>query len=330
MNDTTSKSKILTRWRSDPIWILGVVLGLQAFIVFVAFPVWADLWTAVMDSLSYEFFFIMIIYGSTVIDIVLIFLLCWPIKPNRYIWKSFLLKRKSAPASAGEQDILADFYGRRQNGFKRLGWGLLIGFITNGFAILCAVIHGDITGFTFELPATLIPILLFALVSVFIQCSAEELWIRGILFERLHERCPMWVVIFISGSVFGLLHVFNEGATVLSITGIAVCGIAYALLRWYSGSIWIVMGVHTAWNFTQAFLFGLPNSGIESPASVFYPVTSEGTSNLVYDFIFGVEGALPALFADAAIVVVVLILAARKGRLKELTMNRAKAMEAAA
>lgn len=86
------------------------------------------------------------------------------------------------------------------------------------------------------------------------------------------------------------------------------------------------MGIHTGWNFTQAFLFGLPSSGLVSEVSLFHLDASTGVSNLVYDFAFGVEGCLPTLFADMAIGVVVIILAARNGRLKEPGMNRERTM----
>ena len=128
----------------------------------------------------------------------------------------------------------------------------------------------------------------------------------------------------VNGALFGLLHCFNDGATVLAILEIATCGIAFSLLRWYTGSIWVVMGAHTMWNFTQNFIFGLPNSGLVSEVSVLHLDAANGITNLIYDHSFGVEGALPALLTDAAMGIVILLLARRDGRLGELRMSYEK------
>ena len=82
------------------------------------------------------------------------------------------------------------------------------------------------------------------------------------------------------------------------------------------------MGIHTAWNFTQNFLFGLPNSGLVSEASVFGLDAASAQDSLFYNVAFGVEGAIPAVLADAALGAVCLVLAAKQGRLGELKQKR--------
>lgn len=323
MNET-KKTERLMKWRSNLIWILFAFLAVYIIVGSGLFYIpWEFGMEAIRDSISDGCYSILDYYTSTIGTILALFLLTWLVRPSRYIWKSFLLPRKSAAPATEKSDILADFYGRSRNSYKMLGWGLLIGFLMNGFCILCAVIHGDIKLY-FESSVRQIPLLLFALVSVLIQSSSEELWCRGFLYERIHERHPLWVAVLINGVLFGALHIFNDGATAISILEISVCGVSFALLYWYSGSIWIVMGLHTAWNFTQAFLFGLPNSGLVSEVSLFHLDASTGISNLIYDFSFGVEGTLPGFFVNTMLGVVVLILAARDGRLKELKMNQAE------
>ena len=144
------------------------------------------------------------------------------------------------------------------------------------------------------------------------------------MYERIKIHYPLWVAVLANGVFFGLLHSFNDGATVFAIVSIIVCGISYSLVRWYSGSIWLVMGIHTMWNFTQNFLFGLPNSGLVSEVSIFRLDASNGTSNLIYDYGFGVESTIPAILADFTLGIVVLLLAKRNGRLGELFMSYEK------
>lgn len=204
---------------------------------------------------------------------------------------------------------------------SKLGLGLLLGFLTNFFCILCALLHGDIKLY-FDFSAAQIPLMIYALLAVFVQSTSEELWCRCFLYERINVHYPLWVAVLVNGVLFGLMHCFNPGVSVLAIADITICGIAYSLLRWYSGSIWTCFGIHTMWNFTQNFLFGLPNSGLVSEASVFHLDAATGISNWVYSYEFGVEGAVPAVFIDLLLAVVILILAKRSGRLGELKESR--------
>ena len=72
----------------------------------------------------------------------------------------------------------------------------------------------------------------------------------------------------------------------------------------------MAIAIHTMWNFTQNFLFGLPNSGIVSQGSFLHLDAAAGS--VFYDAVFGVEGALPAVLVDLALAVAVVLLAKRK------------------
>ncbi len=204
---------------------------------------------------------------------------------------------------------------------SHLGIGLLLGFLTNFFCICCALLHGDIK-LSLGFSANQIPLMLFALLCVFFQSTSEEMWCRGFMMYRINVHYPLWVGIIVNAVVFGALHSFNDGITALAMADLIICGLAYSLLCWYSGSIWTCFGIHTMWNFTQNFIFGLPNSGLVSECSIFHLDAASGISNLIYSYEFGVEGALPAVFIDLLLVVVIIYLAKRDGRLGELKESR--------
>ena len=268
--------------------------------------------------------FILEYYTSVLGDIIILVLILLLVKKDRFILRSFLPKGRGQNF---KPRVVEDSYHPTQNNTVRmLLLGLLLGFVTNFFCILCALIHGDIKLY-FDFRASQLPVLLFALLSVFFQSTSEELWCRGFLYERILIHHPLWVAILVNGVFFGLLHCFNDGASVLAILGIVICGLSYSLVRWYTGSIWIAMGLHTMWNFTQNFLFGLPNSGLVSQVSVFHLQASTGISNLIYDYAFGVEAAIPALIADGALGIAALLLARRDGRLGELKLSYEKMAE---
>ena len=263
-------------------------------------------------------FFILDNYAFTIGHVLTLVAYCLIFKKNRFILGAFLPAERRLPH---REAVPEDAYEPTQNNTSRtLLLGLGLGFLTNFFCIACALLHGDIKLF-FSFSAAELPVLIFGFLMVFVQSSAEELWCRGFLYERINIHYPLWVAILVNGLFFGALHLLNDGISVLAIVGLVLCGFAYSLLRWYTGSLWVVMGMHTMWNFTQNFLFGLPNSGLVSEFSVLHLDAANGTSNLIYDYAFGVEGAFPAILVDVSLVILVLLLARRDGRLGELLLS---------
>lgn len=90
----------------------------------------------------------------------------------------------------------------------------------------------------------------------------EELLFRGILFRWIEAFAGSWAALLITSALFGLAHIFNANATWASSVAIMVeagmlLGGAYMLAR----NLWVPMGLHAAWNFTQGFIFDVPVSG---------------------------------------------------------------------
>ena len=311
MQNTTMTETLRPRvdWKNRIIWILLVTVFWYMFVFSVSgefvFGSPASPIRGLVEKIGYmkdATYFTLEMYLSTLIAFLGAYLYTGITKRNRFIFRSFL------PKSPG-------------NTITRLLQGLLVGFVMNFGCIVCALAVGDIKLFL-NFTITQIPFYLFALVCVFVQSSAEELWTRGFMYERINVHYPLWVAILVNGVFFALMHVFNPGAGFLPILDIAICGLSFSLAKWYTGSIWFPMGIHTAWNFTQNYLFGLPNSGLVSEASVFGLDAANARGSLIYDVQFGVEGALPAVFADLILGVVCLLLAAKKGRLGELMQKQ--------
>lgn len=93
----------------------------------------------------------------------------------------------------------------------------------------------------------------------------EEIMFRGVLFRIIEDGLGTWAALVVSAMFFGLVHLGNPNATLWSSVAIAIeagflLGMAYAWTR----SLWFVMGLHAAWNFTQGTLLGIAVSGIAS------------------------------------------------------------------
>ncbi|MBQ9928776.1 MAG: CPBP family intramembrane metalloprotease [Lachnospiraceae bacterium] len=176
------------------------------------------------------------------------------------------------------------------NNLVNLLMGLLLGFGLNAFCVLIAWLHKDIYLY-FDSFRPLSFLLLFVL--VFIQSSAEEVLCRGYLYQKLLKGYKHPTVAILGNSLlFALLHLGNEGVTLLSIINIVTVGILCSLFVYYMDSLWCAFGMHAAWNFTQNILFGLPNSGMVFPYSVFKLDASTATDSFAYNVGFGIEGTV--------------------------------------
>lgn len=190
------------------------------------------------------------------------------------------------------------------NTWKHLGLGILIGFGMNalciGVAALTGCIHLSYNSFE---PVSFL--LVFA--AVFIQSSAEEVVCRGFIYQHLrHQFASPWVAILCNSVLFSALHLTNPGVTALALINNTLVGILLTMTVYYFDSFWCAAAIHTAWNFTQNILFGLPNSGVEVPYSVFTLDKATAVNGFAYDIGFGIEGTwcslLVMLVVTAAIV----------------------------
>jgi len=118
----------------------------------------------------------------------------------------------------------------------------------------------------------------------------EEIIFRGVIFRLLEEAFGTAVALVVSAIVFGLLHMLNSGATITGVVAVALeagvlLGLAYALAR----SLWLPIGIHLGWNFTEGGIFGSAVSGGAS-AGVF-PMALHGPT-LVTGGTFGLEASI--------------------------------------
>jgi membrane protease YdiL (CAAX protease family) len=105
--------------------------------------------------------------------------------------------------------------------------------------------------------------LLLGLISAGIMPGfMEEMLFRGILFRWIEEFAGSWAALVITSTLFGLAHILNPNATWFSSLAIAVeAGLLLGAAYMFTRSLWLPIGLHAAWNFTQGPIFGVPVSG---------------------------------------------------------------------
>jgi membrane protease YdiL (CAAX protease family) len=142
----------------------------------------------------------------------------------------------------------------------------------------------------------------------------EELLFRGILFRIVEQWAGTWIALVLTAALFGLSHLLNPNATVWGAIAIAIeagamLAAAYAATR----TLWLPIGVHFGWNCAAGAIFGTEVSGNDTPDGLLHAVMNGPTALTGGEF--GPEGSAYAVLFGAAITVVFLWLAHRRGRL---------------
>ena len=145
----------------------------------------------------------------------------------------------------------------------------------------------------------------------------EEILFRGVVFRISEEKLGTWIALAISAVLFGLLHLMSPHATVTSVIVVGLEGgvllsAAYVLTR----RLWLAIGIHFAWDFTQDYVFGLTNGGLLR-GQLSGPALLSGGSN-------GIEGSVLALGLCLALSAYLLVRAARKGHIVRPFWRRAR------
>jgi membrane protease YdiL (CAAX protease family) len=142
----------------------------------------------------------------------------------------------------------------RTGATKELATGVLVGFGLVSVSIGLLWLLGDyrVTG-------------LGGWTAIFILLASngagafvEEIMLRGVVFRISEEKLGTWIAIIISAVLFALLHLASANATITSVIVVGLEGgvllsAAYVLTR----RLWLAIGIHFAWDFSQDFIFGV-------------------------------------------------------------------------
>lgn len=140
----------------------------------------------------------------------------------------------------------------------------------------------------------------------------EEVLFRGILLRHFEAMLGTWAALAITSVLFGALHLANPGATLFTSFAIAMeagilLGAAYLLKR----RLWLPIGIHAAWNFTQGFVFSIPVSGSDFEAGLF--VTSRKGPEWLTGGVFGLEASVIAMLVATGAGLYLLVKVVRQG-----------------
>jgi membrane protease YdiL (CAAX protease family) len=175
------------------------------------------------------------------------------------------------------------FDGRLDFGWSVLSWGLLqlLGFMLVG--LVEEFIFRGYLQFTLTRG-------MFGLGKLISQEKA-----RSIAF---------WIAAVLTSALFYYAHTGNSGETRVGLVNVFLAGIVLVVALWRTGSLWWAIGFHMAWDWSQSFLYGVPDSGglmqgrLFATHAIGKPLLSGGTD--------GPEGSLLCVPILVLLVVVLL------------------------
>lgn len=106
-------------------------------------------------------------------------------------------------------------------------------------------------------------IVIFILVGI-----AEEGMLRGYALIQIARAIGFWPAAILTSFIFVALHLGHSNETLIGLIQVGLFGILMAMSVRQTGGIWFAIGFHAAWDFTETYLFGVPDSGAVSAGSL--------------------------------------------------------------
>jgi membrane protease YdiL (CAAX protease family) len=175
-----------------------------------------------------------------------------------------------------ESGALADL-GLHWNGgsARNLGLGIGLGAVAASLVVLAPVGMG-IAHFTAVPNADVSAgAVMFTPLLLLAGALGEEIAFRGYVLQSLMRGYGAWAAIFATGALFGVMHLGNPGATILSTVNTAAFGILFGAAIQRSRDLWLAAGMHFGWNAVLPFL-GVELSGLTIRVTRFKLVWSAG------------------------------------------------------
>ena len=180
--------------------------------------------------------------------------------------------------------------------------GLLVGFVFMVLVVCIIVASGcatvvwdDFTG-----------VEQFSVIMMFLAVAVgEEILCRGVIFRWIDERWGVWAALVVSALIFGWGHISNDNATWWSSLAISIeAGLLLGAAYKWSGSLWVPIGIHWAWNYTQGNIFGLAVSGNGAGDTIF--ATTVNGPDIITGGAFGPEASIIAVILGTLYTIVFL------------------------
>ena len=93
----------------------------------------------------------------------------------------------------------------------------------------------------------------------------EEFLFRGYALYTLSTGIGFWPAAVLLSAFFGAVHLTNAGETWIGGLSAALIGLFFCFTVRRTGSLWFAIGLHAAWDYSESFIYSVPDSGAMVP-----------------------------------------------------------------
>lgn len=141
----------------------------------------------------------------------------------------------------------------------------------------------------------------WAAASLVFNVLTQQLLLCGYVFQTLRARTNLGVATLISAGVFSLYHFAAFQGAWLPAVNVFLAGALFCIAFEYSGTLWLPMAIHGAWNFLLGPVLSLTLSGNDH-LGIGQPVLALAGPELMTGGRFGLEGGLVVTVATLTLI----------------------------
>ncbi|WP_421425658.1 CPBP family intramembrane glutamic endopeptidase [Streptococcus suis] len=205
------------------------------------------------------------------------------------LWARFVEKSPWLGLGIKKKGALNDFL---------LGWGIGAAMLTSCVLLMWG--FGAIQVTSFQFSANLVGEFLILVLAWSVQGTTEELLTRGWMFSSLSAKHNIPVGILVSSLFFTFLHLGNNAISIIPLLDLTLFAILACLVLLKTGNLWVISGIHAAWNCFQGNVFAFPVSGTDA-GQAFVQIGITGPEWLSGGK-FGVEGSVISLLVQGIMI----------------------------
>jgi membrane protease YdiL (CAAX protease family) len=90
----------------------------------------------------------------------------------------------------------------------------------------------------------------------------EESAMRAYALFTLSDGIRFWPAAGLLSGIFGAVHLGNGGESWVGTLAAALIGLFFCFTVRRTGSLWFAVGMHSAWDYAESFIYSVPDSGV--------------------------------------------------------------------
>lgn len=200
-----------------------------------------------------------------------------PLEPRSLLWNEVVALAvvlfASWVMSRIERRGIADYGLPLRRAFRSQFWqGVVIGFTAITALLVCLRLAGVFRFGTIGLHGMELfeYAVLWGMAFLFVGLF-EEFFFRGYALFTLTTGMTFWPSAILLSAIFGLLHHNNPSESWAGALEAGVTSLLFCFLLRRTGSLWMPIGFHAAWDWGQTFFYGVPDSGYPATGHLFNP-----------------------------------------------------------